>query len=267
MSYRLSPAKLTTYQTCPARYQFRYEYKIPTVGFGGAALGRSLHGALTRIYRDWDYSYPQKPGLSWIDACWTQETASLTERQIAEGYDILVRYFHHWIEPSDRFLKPLATEAKIQGRLQINDLEFALTGRLDRLDWFDLDSLELIEYKTSRQFVEPDLDQLTMQVGLYAIAINQQWERELKYINLIFLRPGESVRIPVTEERLIAAQAVIADLAQRLRTDRAWEPNPGTHCDQCHYKQYCPAQTTSPEPIPTPNHPASILQLSLNLKP
>ena len=267
MSYRISAAKLTTYQSCPAQYQFRYEFKIPGFGFGGAGFGRSLHAALTRIYRDWDYATLQKPGLSWIDACWTQEISALNEGQIAEGYEILTRYFQDWIAPRDRFLKPLATEGKIQGRLQVSDLEFILSGRFDRLDWFDVDALELVEYKTSRQFVEPNINSLTVQVGLYALAINQQWAKELKYVTLIFLRPGEFVRIPVTEEQLTIAQKTISDLAMRLRTDDQWEPTPGDHCDRCNYKQYCPAQTDRPEPIPNRQSSQSVLQLSLKIEP
>lgn len=217
------------------------------------------------MYRDWDYSTLQKPELSWIDACWTQEIASLNERQITEGYEILTRYFRQWIAPCDRFLKPLATEGKIQGRLQVADLEFSLSGRLDRLDWFDVEALELIEYKTSRQFVEPNVSDLTIQVGLYALAIYQQWAKELKYATLIFLRSGEFIRVPVTEEQLVAAQKIISDLAMRLRTDAQWEPTPGDHCDRCNYRQYCPAQTDRPEPIPNRQPSQSILQLSLKI--
>lgn len=268
MPYRLSPAKLSTYQACPAQYQFRYEFKLPGFGFGGAGLGRSLHGALTRIYRDWDYSASPKPDLSWLDACWqleSQANGSLTEAQVSEGYEILARYFQNWIAPLDRFLKPLMVEGKVQGRWQVDDLEFVLSGRVDRLDWFDVDSLALVEYKTSRKFVEPAIADLTLQVGLYALAINQQWERELKSVTLIFLRPGESVTVDVTDEQLAIVQQTITDLAMRLRAEQRWEPTPGDHCDRCKYQQYCPAQTDQPMPIPDQRSATSVLQLSLRL--
>ena len=40
--------------------------------------------------------------------------------------------------------RPLATEGRVQGELQVHGLEFKLMGRYDRLDFME-DGLELID--------------------------------------------------------------------------------------------------------------------------
>ncbi|MEM9568736.1 MAG: PD-(D/E)XK nuclease family protein [Cyanobacteria bacterium P01_E01_bin.34] len=70
-----------------------------------------------------------------------------------EGQRILRRYFDNFIATRATLHRPLGVESRIQGRLQVENIEFSLNGRYDRLDWLD-DGLELIDYKSNREIVQ-----------------------------------------------------------------------------------------------------------------
>ena len=266
VAYRLSPAKLQTYRTCPAQFRFRYELGLSGGFFGSATFGRALHGAMLRIYRDWDYGTHRTPTLEWLDRCWAAaviETPALTGRAIDEGYDIMARYHREWIEPRREFPRPLVTEGSVKGALTVDNVEFAIAGKIDRLDWTGPRDLALFDYKTSKTAIL-DPERLDLQLGLYALAIEQQWPGELKTVTLLFLRSGTHETAAVTDAVRHTVQTAIADLALRLRSDDTWEPHTGDHCDRCAFHKYCAAHHADPEPVPSPASPPP-LQLNLGL--
>lgn len=264
MTYPLSAAKLQTYYRCPLAYYFRYERRIPGAAFySSAALGTSLHQALAKIYYDWHYQEPI-PQWEWVDYCWNQYTETLTDNQVAEGRLILQRYYEHFIRSQSALRRPLAVEGRIQGKLQVENLEFTLSGRYDRLDYLD-DGLELIDYKSSKD-PEPLLpDEIDLQVGLYYLALEQRYRRSLKRLSIIYLRTSDKVTYDVTPDHQRQVRDVISDLAVQLRYDRQWTPFPGEQCDRCAYARYCPAMRAEPEPLPEEAKPEAGLQLVLSL--
>jgi len=264
MTYTLSAAKLQTYDRCPLAYYFRYERRLPGAAFySSAVLGTSLHQALAHIYQDWHYQ-DAIPRWDWIEYCWEQHREGLNETQVDEGRTILRRYYEHFICSESAIRRPVAVEGRIQGTLQVENLEFTLSGRYDRLDYLE-DGLELIDYKTSKS-TEPALpDDLDLQIGLYYLALEQRYHRSLKRLSLIYLRSSEKVSYEVTPEHQEHVQQVISELAVQLRYDRQWAPYPGAQCDRCAYARYCPAMRAEPDPLPEEARPEAGLQLVLSL--
>jgi putative RecB family exonuclease len=263
MTYHLSATKLQAYHRCPYAYYLRYEHKVSTPEFfGSAALGTALHQALAECHRDWDYREPL-PSLQWIRSCWRKYSTKLSDRQIAEGSQILERYYQRFIASQEALAQPLAVEGKIQGILQVENLEFTIVGRYDRIDFIP-DGLELIDYKSSREVKLPDVLEIDIQIGLYYLALEQTYRQSLKYLSLLFLRTGEKIRFEATQDHREQVQKMIGDLAVRLRHDRAWEPKPSKQCDRCTVARYCPAITTTPCSLPKRNAQPQ-LQLALNL--
>jgi putative RecB family exonuclease len=263
MSYPLSAAKLQTYYRCPLSYYFRYERKLPGAAFyGSAVLGTSLHQALAKIYRDWHYQTPI-PDYAWVEQCWGQYSSTLKDTQVAEGQTILRRYYDSFIASQSALRRPLAVEGRVQGHLQVQDLEFTLSGRYDRLDFLD-DGLELIDYKSSKTMDTLESDELDLQMGLYYLALEQRYRRSLKRLSLVYLRTGEKVCFEADPVQRQRAKSLISELAWELRHDRRWTPFPGDQCDRCAYARYCPAVQAQPEPLPIHAKPAPQLQLALN---
>lgn len=264
MSYFLSAAKLQTYYRCPRAYYFRYERRLESAAFfGSAALGTSLHQALAQIYQDWHYQDPV-PRLDWIEYCWSQQVGDLTPTQVSEGRNILRRYYYAFIANQSAMRKPLAVEGRIQGTLQVENLEFTLSGRYDRLDYLE-DGLELIDYKSAKEVEQLESDEVDLQIGLYYLALEQRYQRSLRRLSLIYLRTGEKICYEATASHRRRVESVISDLAIELRQDREWMPFPGAQCDRCAYARYCPAMRVEPDPLPEDAQPERGLQLVLSL--
>ncbi len=264
MTYILSAAKLQTYYRCPLSYYFRYERRVPGAAFfSSAALGTSLHQALAHIYQDWHYN-DAIPQLGWVEQCWEQQLNGLTPAQVTQGRAILQRYYTSFIQSESAMRRPVAVEGRIQGTLQVENLEFVLSGRYDRLDYLD-EGLELIDYKSSKDSDLTLPDEIDLQIGLYYLALEQRYQRDLKRLSVIYLRSSEKISYEVTSEHRQRVEAMIADLAVQLRYDRKWVPFPGGQCDRCAYARYCPAMQADPEPIPDEAKPEAGLQLVLSL--
>lgn len=266
MSYQISATKLQTYSRCPYAYYLRYERRLSSNDYyGSAALGSALHQALAMVHRDWHY-HDSVPDLQWIHRCWETYSTGLTPAQIEDGRSILENYYEKFLAKAPSLRQPLAVEGKIQAYLQVESLEFCITGRYDRIDFLN-DGLELIDYKSSRDLKVPEADAMDLQIGLYYLALEQTYQQSLKYLSLLFLRTGEKVRFRATRRHKKQVQAVISDLAVRLRHDETWEPTPGKQCDRCPYVRYCPAMHPDPAPLPTTVSASPELQLALGLKP
>jgi len=263
MTYQISATRLQTYHRCPYAYYLRYERGVTSNEvFGSATLGTALHQALAQYHRDWHYQEPL-PDMGWLHHCWRQHSDGLTANQATEGLEILENYYHQFVAGEVALNQPLAVEGKIQGYLQVENLEFLISGRYDRLDFLP-DGLELIDYKSSREVKLPDSQEIDIQIGLYYLALEQTYRQSLKYLSLLFLRTGEKVQFQASASHKQQVETLISHLAVRLRYDRGWEPTPGEHCDRCSFARYCAAVTADPVPLPQTRNKAQ-LQLALNL--
>ncbi|AFY91177.1 RecB family exonuclease [Chroococcidiopsis thermalis] len=249
MAYQISATKLQTYHRCPQAYQFRYELGLKTNAFfGSAVLGTALHQTLAQAYRDWYYQEPL-PKIDWLLDCWGQHSDSLSPAQAEDGKQILETYYQNFIASEVAIHKPLAVEGKIQASLQVANLEFAIAGRYDRLDYLD-GGLELIDYKSTKEVKLPKEDEIDLQIGLYYLALEQRYRQSLRKLSLIYLRTGEKVSFDATPEHKQLVEIVVGNIARQLRTDCEWQPKPGEQCERCTYSRYCSAVQDCPDPLP-----------------
>lgn len=263
MAYFLSATKLQTYDRCPQAYYFRYERGVKdAAAFGSAALGQALHQALALFYGDWHYQEPL-PDRHWLAQCWEASDDRLSPPQIHEGWAMLERYYQTHIQPLSVLKRPVAVEGKIQGTLQVENIEFTLTGRYDRLDRLDT-GLELIDYKSGKDAKPPDPMTLDLQLGLYYLALQQHYGQSLQQLTLIYLRTGERLSYAATPQHEAQVRDLIGHLALELRRDESWQPQTGSHCESCAYRQYCAAISPAPLPLPGGSPPPQ-LQLALSL--
>ncbi|OUC15656.1 MAG: endonuclease [Alkalinema sp. CACIAM 70d] len=249
MTYHISATKLKAYKRCPYAYYLRYERRVSSNEcYGSAALGTALHQALAQCYRDW-HSNDRIPDWGWFSAAWDQFSMGLTNGQILEGRGILERYYQTFVANQMSLKQPLAVEGKIQAKLQVENVEFTISGRYDRIDYL-ADGLELIDYKSAREVKLPDAEEVDLQIGLYYLALEQTYQQSLKYLSLLFLRTGEKVQYKATQRHKRKVRQIISDLAMELCHDRTWQPQPGSQCARCAYAGYCAAVTCSPNPVP-----------------
>ena len=262
MTYHLSATKLQLYNLCPKAFYFRYECNLEGAAmFGSAALGTALHQALAHVHGHWHYQEPQ-PSRAWVQYCWERHAEGLSPSQVSEGSNILGTYYDHFIANQPSLAKPMAVEGRIQATLLVQNIEFVVSGRYDRIDFFE-DGLELIDYKSGRDIKPLNPEEVDLQLGLYCLALEQRYRRSLKRLSLIYLRSGEQIIYDVTPEHRQRVQTVIETLAMTLRDSNPWQPTPGRQCNRCAYLRYCPAMQPEPHPLPRNAKPERRLQLTL----
>ncbi len=111
----------------------------------------------------------------------------------------------------------------------------------------------------------PKPDEIDLQIGLYYIALEQRYQSCLQQLSLLYLRTGEKIVFEACSEHKQQVEAVIGELAWRLRTDELWEAKTGEQCEVCSFNRYCAAVQDQPEPLP-PNAKSPLqIQLALNL--
>jgi putative RecB family exonuclease len=265
MAYALSATKLQSYQRCPQAYYFQYEHGLKGASsFGSAALGTALHQTLAQVYGEWHYQDPL-PSLVWLDHCWQQKIASLSPAQIQEGWDILQNYYHQFIASEMALQRPIAVEGRIQGQVQVEQIEFVLSGRYDRLDSLE-NGLELIDYKSAKETKLPDPNILDLQLGVYYLALEQHYGQALKRMSLLYLRTGEKQSYEANPGHKQQVTDLIGQLALQLQSDTCWQPIEGKQCSRCAYGRYCPALHSEPEPLPDRTRPFSEIQLALQFE-
>lgn len=271
MAYSLSATKLQHYARCPRAYYYRYEHGLKdAAAFGSAALGNALHRALAKIYQDWHYQEPIPP-LDWLRRCWEEQCSGLSEKQVEEGWQILDGYYEREILAAGVMKRPIALEGRIEGSLIVEGIEFKLIGRYDRLDALapPEGGLTLIDYKSAKEPVLPMSETLDLQLGLYYLALEQRYDQALRSMSLLFLRRGERVTFEASVEHKRQVEAVVGQLALKLRQEEDWQPQCGEVCGSCTYRKYCPAyceeQGEAPEPLPERVGTRRGLQLSLGV--
>ena len=89
-------------------------------------------------------------------------------------------------------------------------------------------------------------------------------------MTLLFLRTGDTpkewpchrISYEANESHKQQVQAVISELAKRLREEGEWQARCGEQCRSCGYARYCPAVRSEAEPVVAVPRK---LQLSLSL--
>jgi putative RecB family exonuclease len=254
MAYPLSATKLQHYGRCAHSFSLKYLKRVPSRPIRQPLLGKAVHQTLAQFYR-WP-GWKGVPGLGVMRSVW-QETIehfpTLSPGQIAEGWRMLEQYHSLFVQPLDHWHEPLAVEGKLEGRLLEGSVEFKIGGRCDRIERLpsqgDIAQLHLIDYKSSIQPKALSDLEVDLQLGLYQVAIAQRYGASLARVSHIYLRMGEVVSFQTRPQQLQLVQARIEELASKLVSDEAFEPEPGDHCKKCDYRQYCPAVSEKPQRV------------------
>ena len=183
---RLSYSSINTYETCPAKWRFQYQERLPTGSSPFLAFGDSIHKALYRFH---DRPVPVAPSLGDL---WE----FLDEEWVTEGYadDAEARlYFEHarqvlsdyHSENADGFRIPAALEY----RFSIDVEGVTLSGVIDRMDRLPGGGYEIIDYKTNRRLPPKHRLERDLQLSVYALAAREVWGIEPEKLTLYFLLP------------------------------------------------------------------------------
>lgn len=236
----LSYSRLSRFETCPLSYRLHYIEKQQAEPGLPLRFGKTIHAVLERLIKevvDDERTGPlsEERAIELYREAWGAE--QLTGMDVfAEGLAILRRFIAEQGVVDHRDV--LAVEKEF--RLPVGPFE--VLGFIDRVDWLDEETVEVIDYKTNRQLFTRDEVDTSLQMSLYEVAVRRLWPWAKK-VKLTFwmLRHGLRQETTRTEEQLADALAYIETLGRQTETATAYPARLNTNCSYCDHRRQCPA--------------------------
>jgi putative RecB family exonuclease len=233
---RLSYSSINTYETCPAKFKFQYEDRVPQAPSAALSFGDSLHRALHLFH---DRPVPVPPALDelheLLDISWVSHGfATESEEQMYRdhGHQVLAQY-HRENAPSFRI--PAALEFRFT--IEVEGVE--LSGVIDRMDRIPGGGYEIIDYKTNRRLPPQARIDRDLQLSVYHLAAREVWGIEPERLTLYYLLPGQRMTTVRTQADVDELRRRIAVVAERIAAGK-FEPRQNPLCDWCEYQPLCP---------------------------
>ncbi|MGE3376622.1 MAG: RecB family exonuclease [Vicinamibacteria bacterium] len=236
----LSYSRLSRFETCPLSYRLHYIEKKQAEPGLPLRFGKTIHAVLERLIKevvDDERTGPlsEERAIELYREAWGAE--QLTGMDVfAEGLAILRRFIAEQGVVDHRDV--LAIEKEF--RLPVGPFE--VLGFIDRVDWLDDETVEVIDYKTNHQLFTRDEVDTSLQMSLYEVAVRRLWPWAKK-VKLTFwmLRHGVRQVTTRTEEQLADALAYVETLGRQTETATEYPARLNTNCSYCDHRKQCPA--------------------------
>jgi len=233
---RLSYSSINTYETCPAKFKFQYEDRVPQGPSPALSFGGSLHQALYLFH---NRPVPVAPSLEelheMLEAAWVSDgfSGESEERMYLDhGRQVLAQY-HRENAPDYRI--PVALEFRFQ--VQIEGV--TLSGIIDRMDRLPGGGYEIVDYKTNRRLPPQSRIDQDLQLSIYHLAAREVWGIEPERLTLYYLLPGQRMSTTRTPADVDELHRRIGVVAERIGSGM-FEARQNPLCDWCDYQALCP---------------------------
>lgn len=233
---KLSYSSINTYETCPAKYRFQYEDKLPTGGSPALTFGDVLHRTLYRFH---NRPVPVAPSMEdlfeMLEGEWTGDGfRDPSEEQLYHDHARQIMTEYHR-ENAGSFRIPAALEFRFS--IEVDGIQ--LNGMIDRMDRIPGGGYEIIDYKTNRRLPPKAVIDRDLQLSLYYLAAREIWGIEAERLTLYYLLPGQRMttfRTPADADDL---RRRIATVAERIAAGM-FEPQQNPLCNWCDFQRVCP---------------------------
>jgi putative RecB family exonuclease len=236
----LSYSRLSRFETCPLSYKLHYIDKKQAEPGLPLRFGKLVHAVLERLVKEAldderTGVLSEERGLELFRDAWTAE--GLTGVDAFEEGLRLVRGFireQGVLEHRD----VLAIEKEF--RLPVGP--FTVLGFIDRVDWVDDETVEVIDYKTNHQLFTREEVDTSLQMSLYHVAAQRLWPWAKK-VKLTFwmLRHGIRQETKRTEEQLADALAYVETLGRQTESAKEFPARLNANCSYCDHRKNCSA--------------------------
>ncbi len=291
MSEVYSHSRLSSFEDCPKKFQFRYVLRIPSKTESiEQFVGKRVHEVLERLYIATGKGFVptlaqvlKRFELLW-DEHYVEARIRIARPENSVGFyrsigeRCLTRFYRRFYPfDSDETLgleKPVSFSLDERGSYRIR-------GVVDRIVRTADETIEIHDYKTARRVPSQKRLDRDRQLALYQMALAEVYGGDhpirLVWHYLQHDRTRTSTRTPEQLEELRAGTIEVID---RIRAETAFEARTSPLCGWCEYRDICPAQNTGrqspvwiPDPGPPPNRtsegetelPAVPAQLTLPL--
>ncbi len=236
----LSYSRISRFEQCPFSYRVHYIDKQKAEPGLPLRFGKAIHAALEGLLKeviDDELTGPlsEDRALHFFREAWTAEGLSGIE-VFEEGTKILRDFIRNQGIVDHRDVLALEKEF----RLPVGP--FTVLGFIDRVDWVDDETVEVIDYKSNHMLFTRDEVDSSLQMSLYHIAAQRLWPWAKK-VKLTFwmLRHGARQETTRTEEQLADALAYVETLGRQTETANEYPARLNSNCSYCDHRKDCPA--------------------------
>jgi putative RecB family exonuclease len=247
-----SHSRLSSFESCPRKFQYRYLLKLPSDTESIEAFaGKRVHEVLERLYKAVQESrIPHlKRVIERFRVLWDEHYDAAKIRFArgkpepapyrANAEQCLTNYYGRNY-PFDKD-ETLGLEQRVTFSLDTEG-DYKLQGVIDRVVRARDEAIEIHDFKTSQRVPrQSDLDR-DRQLALYQIGVAEKYGAD-RPIRLVwhYLLPDQVRSSTRTPEALAELRTGTISLIDKIRAETRFEPKPGPLCAWCEYAEICPA--------------------------
>jgi len=260
---RTSYSAIGTYLQCPQKYEFQNINRIRVPKNREAIFGTLIHSTLKFMFT----SNPLFPTLDEVIAHFRKnwplrevfEAESKHDpRKLALSGEGEKAYFEEGVKMLKKFYEKNAPwnfiilDLESRFEVMIADEKTGethiLAGIIDRIDKFADGKYEIIDYKTGKRMPSQDALNSDLQLSLYSLGLQKRWPHIKPgdiTLSLYFLKHGEKLSTQPSVETTAKTKEhilkTIAEIQEKIKTGKEFEPMPSALCNWCGYRPMCPA--------------------------
>lgn len=252
MAAQFSHSRLSSFEDCPKKYEFRYVRKIKrdTESIEGF-VGKRVHEVLERLYKA--VGRGQVPTLPKVllrynalfDENFDADRVKVVRKETpideyrGNGERGLTNYYHkHYPFDAD---ETLGVEERITFDLDGTG-RYRILGFVDRISRARDGAIEVHDYKTGRWVPKQEKLDVDRQLAFYQIAVHERFGIDAE-VRLVwhYVTRNQTRTSTRTPEQLDTLRKDTVGLIERIGETTAFEPRTSNLCDWCEYNDICPA--------------------------
>ncbi|MFA6064931.1 MAG: ATP-dependent DNA helicase [archaeon] len=243
-NFTFSPTALETYDDCPKKYELQNIFQMPERGFtefSGASTGSFMHKLLEIGVKE---MFDSKE-MFIVKA---KQMSTEPEWKGIDLEDVNALIYVFWARHRGRYNNKTLTEQKLF--LELGGFKFF--GITDRIDFLNSKDIEIIDYKTNTNPIEPK--KRAWQLGFYAIGAKKALKLNPTKLTLEMLRLEKPLEAELDEEGNVTSgrtkgfnineiEKELIETANKIMKDYEGEFIPTKdekNCRFCKLKFYCP---------------------------
>lgn len=247
ISNDFSYTQLSTYETCPRQYKYRYVIGLPSEPSGTLTFGSVFHNSLRTFYDRHRKSMEEVDGLitkpsredliNLLESNWSMrgfKSQREAELRLKDGKKSAGLYFDKMYSGNE-----IVLELEKIFRYALDD--FIIKGSIDRIDYLGIENgkrlVQIIDYKSGKLKDKKELaDQ--WQVILYSIVAEELLNMKVVKASYWFIEHGEKVDIDYNKNIANNIKNRIRGIVQNIRSGN-FTPDSSHQCIWCDYRNIC----------------------------
>ncbi len=241
--FKISPYKLTMYETCPQQYKYTYvdyiadEYKTPKPYL---TMGAHVHNSLKDFY---EQVAPAERTYAVLEQIlrkrWKENRRGFMNPADEKEWGLkALQMLKLYVHKNDLMKNPVMLE-----NYYATDLteDINVLGRIDRVDQDD-EGLHVIDYKTGK-FDEAEVSD--EQLAIYAMIIRANQTIPVYKASYLYLATNQWYSIDISDDLFEPIQEELIAKVDQIRSDTQYLPKISQRCAHCDFIEICPKSTAA----------------------